>query len=116
MYGKDIKRSQAHHQLLKSYIEEIGRHDTPAPEAETAVFMESVRRPSRFVGRVSGRKGAWDLYLVQIDTEGPLRLEKRRLRRYRSRRMAEIMAKYLAAVACDQQATASETDPSPGII
>ena len=115
MHSKNIKRNRAHHQLLSGYIEEIGSHDTPAPEAAMTVFREPVRRPSRIVGQVSGRKGAWDLYLVQIETEGTFRLEKRRLRRYRSRRMAEIMAKYLAGVARDQQ-VASRTDPSPGIV
>ncbi len=117
MNSKDIDRNLTYHHLLSTYIDQIGALERPADTGELSCLQaDAARGRSRFVGCVAGRQGAWDIYLVRIDTAGPFRLIKRRICRYNSRRIAEIMAKYTAAVAADQQAKAPRADRASGIV
>lgn len=117
MNSKDIDRNPTYHHLLSTYIDQLGTVERPADAGEWPQLQtDAAKGRSRFVGCVTGRQGGWDIYLVRIDTTGPFRLIKRRIRRYKSRRIAEIMAKYTAAVAADQQAKAPRADQEPGIV
>lgn len=117
MNSKDIDRNPTYHKLLSTYIDQIGAVERVAEAGELSCLQgDAARGRCRFVGCVAGRKGAWDLYLVRIDTTGPFRLTKRRLHRYHSRRIAEIMARYTAAVAADQQAKTPRADQESGIV
>jgi len=116
MDDKQLERNQTYHNLLVGYIEQIGSVERPADCEELAAYRDTrPGRRSRFVGSVSRGEGTWDLYLLRIETAGGFRLIKRRMGRYKSRRIAEIMAKYIAAVAEEAQAKTSETDSAAGI-
>lgn len=104
----DCRKNNTYHNILKKYIDEIGRTERPANRSELPALPadESPLR-GRSVGQVVNRNGLWEIHLVQVEADERYRLVKRKLRSYTSRRMAEIVARYTAEVKCCKPSSGS---------
>ena len=99
----DCRKNQAYHNLLRNYVEHIGRTECPGEGAQLEAVEEgSASEMMRSVGKVVQRHGVWEIHMVRVDSRQPYRLEKQKLRTFSSRKIAEIVARYVAASECDQ--------------
>lgn len=103
MSGYDCRKNQTYHNLLKGYIDNIGRTECPVREADLdALEHPNARESMRSVGQVVRRRDTWEIHMVRIDSQEPYRLIKQKLRSFSSRKIAEIVARYIAASECAQ--------------
>ncbi len=93
-----MRKGKTYHNLLKRYIKGIGCTDCPARREEVSdCCQKPVGEATRTVGRVVERNGYWEIHLFTVDRQCPCRLQRQRIRTFRTRRMAEIVARYTKA-------------------
>ncbi len=94
-----MEKGKTYHELLTRYIQDIGCTDCPARRGEAASAQGMVREDkARAVGQVIERNGVWEIHLIIFDINCPYCMERRVLRTFRSKRLAEIVARYTADV------------------